>query len=121
MLNSVNITINKKVYKLQLGIKAFIEFQKDTLELLGESLNYFDLPETFLKDINNRMILIYSSLKAYNKDFEYNYDEFLEVLENDIQILVKMTELQLKNNKEELLIKDNGKGKKKSWWKFLRR
>ena len=98
------ITINGKKYNLKYTIRALFIFEQITKKSFK------------VESMLDNYIFFYSMILANNKDKVLEWDEFIDAMDNDPQLLDKMNQVLANNQKKNELFdegeKDGGEEKK---------
>ena len=98
------ITINGKKYNLKYTIRALFIFEQITKKSFK------------VESMLDNYIFLYSMILANNKDKVLEWDEFIDAMDNDPQLLDKMNQVLANNQKKNELFdegeKDGGEEKK---------
>lgn len=83
----LSIIIKEKEYKIKQSFRTYLLFEERNNKQISEIQTMKDMLE-----------LLYCSFVGCNKNFEYDFDEFLDLLDENPDILTKFNEFNLKNN-----------------------
>ena len=100
----MNITINGKQYKVKYTIRALFIFEQIT----GKAFE--------IKTLLDNYVFFYSMLLANNPDKILDWDEFIDALDNDKELIAQLTKLVDDYQKKDSIFEkvDNATGEKKS-------
>ena len=97
------IEINGKQYNIKYTIRALFIFE----QISGKSFKLESLLDNYL--------LFYSMILACNKDNVLTWDEFIDAVDNDPQLLVKLNEaVEAQQKQDNIFHQDEDNGEKKS-------
>jgi len=77
----ITIKINEKDYILKQSFRSYLLYEETTGKQIADI--------TTMKDI---LTLLYCSFKGCNKDWEYTFEEFIDIVDEDPEILTKFNE-----------------------------
>jgi len=102
-MNDLKITINGKDYAVKQSFRALMLFE----EMTGKN------PLSMNENITDVMMLFYCFLRGANKDFMFEFDAFVDVVDSDVGIFESFTGYlqSLKNVKQ--LAQPKKKGEKR--------
>lgn len=100
----MNITINGNQYKVKYTIRALFIFEQIT----GKAFE--------IKTLLDNYVFFYSMLLANNPDKILDWDEFIDALDNDKELIAQLTKLVDDYQKKDSIFEkvDNATGEKKS-------
>lgn len=100
----MDITINGKQYKVKYTIRALFIFEQIT----GKAFE--------IKTLLDNYVFFYSMLLANNPDKILDWDEFIDALDNDKELIAQLTKLVDDYQKKDSIFEkvDNATGEKKS-------
>jgi len=77
----LKIKIKDKEYTIKQSFRTYLLFEERTGKQISDIQSMKDILE-----------LLYCSFKGCNKDFEYDFDSFIDVIDDDPSILTKFNE-----------------------------
>ncbi len=80
-MDAITIKIRQKDYSIKQSFRSYLLFEEMTNKQISEI-------ET-LKDI---LTLLYCTLKGCNKDFNFSFDEYIDLIDEDSTILAKFND-----------------------------
>ena len=102
----MEITINNKQYKLKYTLRAMMLFEQITKKIFS------------IESLSDELVFFYSIILANNPDEPMNFDQFLDAIDNDPNLLVQFQNFLIEeNNKRNTYTEDSVKSddfKKKS-------
>lgn len=80
----IEVEIRNKKYIIKQSFRSYLLYEEMTGRQIGEV--------TSMKDV---LTLLYCTLKGCNKDFEYSFDEYIDIIDEDPTIFDKFNEFNL--------------------------
>lgn len=100
-MNKITITINSKDYIIKQSFRTFMLFEEQT----GKSIASADITS-----FADTFKLLYCSLKACNRNtFNFSFDEFIDVIDEQPEILTKFTDFVESESNISNISEDNKK------------
>lgn len=80
-MKEIKISIKEKEYTLKQTFRTYLLFE----ELTGKQISD-------IKTMKDMIYLLYCTFKANNKEFEYSFDDFIDVIDENPEIFTKFNE-----------------------------
>lgn len=94
----MEITINNKQYKLKYTFRAMMLFEQITKKIFS------------IESLSDELVFFYSIILANNPDEPMNFDQFLDAIDNDPDLLVQFQNFLIEeNNKRNTYTEDSEK------------
>lgn len=94
----MEITINNKQYKLKYTLRAMMLFEQITKKIFS------------IESLSDELVFFYSIILANNPDEPMNFDQFLDAIDNDPDLLVQFQKFLIEeNNKRNTYTEDSEK------------
>lgn len=93
MSEIIKIKLGEKEYVVKKSMRALLLFE----ELTGKPMSKID------DSLNNTITLFYCILKVANKDFNYTFDEFIDLIDENIDSINVFTEYLQSEAKKNVL------------------
>lgn len=94
----MEITINDKPYKLKYTLRAMMLFEQITKKIFS------------IESLSDELVFFYSIILANNPDEPMNFDQFLDAIDNDPDLLIQFQNFLIEeNNKRNTYTEDNTK------------
>lgn len=72
-MNEIYIKLGGTNYKIKLSFRSLMIFENITGKAVGEAQN----------SVNTIMLMFYSILKGCNKNFEYDFEQFVDLIDEE--------------------------------------
>ncbi len=81
-MKTIEVKINEKIYKCNISLRTYIKYEE-----------IFEMPSNSERGIKAITNLFFASLVANNESFEFGYEEYIDVLDNNMESLTEFTKL----------------------------
>lgn len=95
----ITIKIREKDYKIKQSFRSYLLYEERTGKQIGDIVTMKDILE-----------LLYCTFRGCNKDFSYDFDEFIDIVDEDGTILDQFNKF---NNDQITSTSEKNDGKKK--------
>ncbi len=89
IMKTIEVNINDKKYKCNISLRTYLKYEE-----------IFEMPSNSEKGIKAITNLFFASLVANNINFELSYEEYIDVLDDNMESLTEFTKLLVERIQE---------------------